>query len=180
MIISWIARIFASLASNRRPAEIAAGFAFAFLLALLPGGNLLWLAIFLLTFFLRVNLAMELAFLALFSLITPLFDPLLHRLGLAILTWSPLVPALSTLYSIPLVPLTRFNNSVVAGGFAAGLLAWVPFFMVGLGFVSLYREKIHPAIAESKAVKAVLRIPIVSKITAATRKFTAVYRTVRS
>ena len=40
----------------------------ALLLALIPSGNLLWFCLFVLTFFLKINLGAELLFLALFAL----------------------------------------------------------------------------------------------------------------
>ena len=69
------------LNANTRPGEIAAGAAFGLLLALLPGGNLLWFALFVLTFFLKLNMAMQFVVLGLLRLIAPLVDPALDSPG---------------------------------------------------------------------------------------------------
>ncbi len=68
-MIKGIARLIVALNANTRPGEIAAGAAFGLLLALVPGGNLLWSVLFILTFFLKINMAMELLLLGLLALI---------------------------------------------------------------------------------------------------------------
>ena len=176
MFIRGIAKVLVAINSNQRAGEIASGLALGFLLALIPAGNLLWWLILILTLFLRINLAAELLALALFKLIVPLLDGLLHAVGYAILTAPPLHWLFASLYNVPLVPFTRFNNSIVMGGFIAGLILWVPLYFLFRGLVRLYREKIRDKIANSKIVKAFQRFPIVSAITKGIR---AIAKTVR-
>ena len=174
-----IARIIASLNANRRAGEVAAAVAFGALLALIPSANLLWLLLLVLTFFLKVNHAMEMVSLALLTPLAPLLDPWLHQLGLAPLTAGPLQGVFTNLYSVPLLPFTRFNNTVVFGAFAAGVLLWVPLFLLMRFLVRLYRRSIHPRIAESKIVRTFTRIPIVSKLIALTQKFQRLYAVIQ-
>ena len=56
-MLSFIAKFLAALNANSRPGEIGAAAAFGFMLALIPGGNLLWFALFILVFLLKVHLA---------------------------------------------------------------------------------------------------------------------------
>ena len=84
-MLSFIAKIFIALNSNSRPSELASGIAFGFWLALIPGGNLLWTALFILAFLLKHNLAALLLSMGLFRLVTPLSDALLDRLGALVL-----------------------------------------------------------------------------------------------
>jgi uncharacterized protein (TIGR03546 family) len=175
MIITWIARLIAGLNANRRPGEIAAGISMGVLLALIPAGNLLWVALFVVTVFVKLHLGNELPVLALLKPAIPLADPLLHTLGLQILTAGGLQTVLTALYNVPLVPFTRFNNTVVAGGLAAGVALWIPLFFIGRLLVVVYRRTIHPRLAESRVVKAFQRIPIVSKISALVKQFQRVY-----
>ncbi|MDA3950541.1 MAG: TIGR03546 family protein [Spirochaeta sp.] len=175
MIITWIARLIAGLNANRRPGEIAAGISMGVLLALVPAGNLLWVVLFVATVFMKLNFGIELLVLALLKPVIPAADPLLHAIGLQILTAEGLQAILTTLYNVPLVPFTRFNNTVVAGGLAAGAALWIPLFFIGRLLVVVYRRTIHPRLAESRIVKAFQRIPIVSRIGSLVKRFQRVY-----
>ncbi len=178
MIVTWIARLIASLNANRRPGEIAAGIAMGVWLALLPAANLLWVALFMITVFLKLNLGIELLILAVLSPLAALADGQLHLLGSALLTANALEGFFTTLYNVPVVPFTRFNNTVVMGALVAGAALWIPVFLIGRVLVRVYRRSIHPRLAESKIVKAVHRIPGVSRLISLTKRFQNVYSVV--
>lgn len=178
MLITVIARLIAALNANRRPGEVAAAIATGLWLALLPAGNLLWVALLFAAAMVRLNLGMLLVATGLLTPLAPLADPLLHRVGAGILTNPALVELFTRLYRLPLVPLTRFNNTVVFGALIAGAILWIPAFFLGRVLVQLYRRSIHPRIANSKLVQAFERIPIVSKIGGLVRKFSGVYSAV--
>ena len=170
MIVKWIATLVVAVNANNRAWEVAAGVSFALLLALVPTGNLLWFCLFVVTFFLKINLAAEFLFLALFKLLTPLADGLLHRLGLWVLSQPSLSDIFTGAYNLPLLPLSRFNNTVVMGGLIAGILLWVPVFLLFRRLVILYRSRLRDRIAGSRLVKALRRVPLVMKIGNAVRK----------
>jgi len=163
-MITFIAKIFVALNSNSRPSEMASAITFGFWLALIPGGNLLWTLLFIIVFFLKLNLGSFLLSLALFRMIVPFLDSLLDLLGGLILQLPVLEGYFTSFYNLPLVPYTQFNNTIVMGAFAAGLILWVPLFMLFLQLVKLYRRTLAPKIAESKIVKAIKKVPIFSKI----------------
>jgi uncharacterized protein (TIGR03546 family) len=173
--IKWIATFLKSLNSNEKPDEIAAGIAFGFVLALIPSGNLLWILLLLVTFFLRVNWGMEMIFLVIFKLIAPVFDPILHPLGYALLIIPSLEGFYDKLYNIPLIPFTKFNNTIVMGSFAAGILLYIPIFILFKILVQLYRTKVIKVIAESKFVKWFMKLPVVSTIVSLFNKANSVY-----
>jgi uncharacterized protein (TIGR03546 family) len=175
MVINWIAKVIAGLIANRRPGEVAAGVAFGLLLALIPPGNLLWPLILILTFFLKLNLGAELAALGVFRLLVPLADPLLDEIGYRVLTAQALRPVLASVYDVPLLPFTRFNNTIVMGGLVAGLVLWVPIFLLSRVGIVLFRTHLQPRIAESRIVKAFTRIPLVSKLAEALKRFRGAY-----
>jgi uncharacterized protein (TIGR03546 family) len=179
MIVAWIASLIGSLNANRKPFEVAGGMAFGLLLAMLPAGNLLWIALFILTLFLKINLAIMLLFLALFSLVIPLADPLFHRLGIAVLTHPGLYDFFARLYNVALVPFTRFNDSVVMGSLISGVVLFVPALILFRALVIRYRTTWQPKLAENKVVKSIARIPIVSKLSSGIRHFTRVYGAVQ-
>ncbi len=174
MLVGGLAKILVAINSNQRAGEIAAGIALGFLLALIPAGNLLWWLILILTLFLKINLAAELLALALFKLIAPLLDGLLHSIGISVLTAPALQGIFTSLYNIHLAPFTRFNNSIVMGGFIAGILMLAPLYLLFRWLVRLYRKTLRDRIANSKLVKAFQRFPIVSTIIKAARKAMAI------
>jgi uncharacterized protein (TIGR03546 family) len=163
-MIKGIARLIVALNANTRPGEIAAGAAFGLLLALVPGGNLLWSVLFIPTFFLKINMAMELLLLGLLRLAAPLADPGLDAVGYAVLSLAGLRGFFIAVQGLPLAPWTRFNDTVVMGGFLAGLLLWAPVFLLVRLLVTLYRRRLREKIAESKLAKAVSHIPLLSAI----------------
>jgi uncharacterized protein (TIGR03546 family) len=170
MFIKWIATLIVAINANNRAGEVAAGVSFALLLALVPSGNLLWVCLFILTFFLKVHLGAQLLFLALFKLLAPLTDGLLHRLGFLVLTESLLSQIFTEANNLPLLPLSRFNNTVVMGGLIAGIALWVPVFLLMRWLVILYRRRLRDRIAGSRLVGALRRIPLVATVGNAVRK----------
>ena len=169
-MISFIAKLIVAINSNSRPSELASGIAFGFLLALIPGGNLLWLTLFVIAFFLKHNIAAFLLSLGIFRIFISVFDPLLDWIGGIILNFSPLHDLFTLLNNIPLFPYSNFNNTIVMGGFIFGLIIWLPVFFLITFTVKIYRRKIAPMVVESKFVKAIKKVPVVSKIAAAVQK----------
>ncbi len=164
MIIKWIVRFFQSLNSNQRPGEIAGGIAFAFLLALMPPGNLFWMALFFLTFFLKINNGIMMIFIALFKIFAWTLDPVLHAVGYQVLTVPALQAFFTSFYNLPLGPMTKFNNTIVMGGFVTGVLLWVPVFILFLWLVGLYRSKWAEKIRNSRLVQFFMKAPVISGI----------------
>lgn len=163
-MVGTIARFLIALNSNSRPGEMASAMAFGLWLALIPGGNLLWTALFIAAFFLRNNTAAYLIFLGLFRLVVPLFDGLLDFLGYLVLTSGPLEGIFTFLYNLPLFSYTEFNNTLVMGGFLLGLLLWVPFFYLFRILIIQYRKHAAPKIASSRWMKALKKLPVISRI----------------
>ncbi len=166
-MIKAVVKAFIALNSNVRKEQIAAGFAWGILLALIPAGNLIWFTLFVVAFFTKINYGMQLLVMILFKLVLPLAAKPIDALGWYILNQKALYPYFSYFYNIPIAPLTRFNNTIVAGGLVIGLLLWIPLFFLMRALVSVYRSVLAPKIAESAAYKAFMKIPLVNSITKA-------------
>lgn len=164
MFITWIVKALAALNSNARKGQVAAGMACGALLAMVPSGNLLWIALFVLTFFFKLHYGMQVLSLAVFRLAYPLYAPALDALGWLILNAPTLRPLFTALADAPIAPLTRFNDTLVAGGLAAGLALWLPLFLGFRALVAAYRAKLAPRIMDAKWYKAFMKIPLVSRI----------------
>jgi len=175
-MIKSIVRAVMALNSNARREHVAAGFAFGLLFALMPAGNLLWFALYFLTLFLKVNYGTQLLATLLLGLARPLLGAPLDALGWAILHAPPLQGFFTALYNAPIAPLTRFYNTIVMGGLAAGLALWLPVFFGMRAFVSLYRAKIAPRIMRSKIYKAFVKLPLVGKLLGAAQAASGISR----
>jgi uncharacterized protein (TIGR03546 family) len=140
IMVVLIARLLASLASYGRPRQIAFGIATGAALALIPSSNLLWILLFTLFFFIRLNQAAFLGALGLVRLFVPLVDPILERWGYSILTARFLSEPLGRFLSLPLAGWTRLDDSLVAGSLVAAVVSWIPLFLVGYLLVVIWRR----------------------------------------
>jgi uncharacterized protein (TIGR03546 family) len=163
-MIKAIAKALIALNTNVRKEQIAAGFAWGILLALVPVGNILWFALFILTFFFKINSGMQLFTIVIVKLFRLALIPAIDAVGWALLNIGELRPTYTMLYNLPIAPLTRFNNTLVAGGLVIGIILWLPLFFAMRAFVVVYRAKIAPKIAESKVYKAFIKLPLVKKL----------------
>jgi uncharacterized protein (TIGR03546 family) len=169
-MISIIAKLIVALNSNSRPSELASGITFGFLLALIPGGNLLWAALFIIAFFLKHNISAFLLSLGIFKLFISIFDPFLDYIGGMLLEYPAFQEFFTKLYNTPYLSYSNFNNTIVTGGFVIGLVLWFPIFFIFIVLIKVYRKKVAPKVAESKFVKTLKKIPIISKLTSSIRK----------
>src|SRR5690348_4173119 len=93
---------------------------------------------------------------ALFTPIGFLLDPLFDAIGRALLLGVPaLRPLWTTLYNVPVVPLTNFNNSVVLGSLIVSLVLSVPVFYGARLGVTRYRATIAERVRGSALYRAV-------------------------
>jgi uncharacterized protein (TIGR03546 family) len=129
------------------PRHLAAGFALGAALGLVPKGNLFALVFFLLFFFFNVNKGLALLSAFFFTAVGYAFDGPAHALGRALLSAAALRPLWTLLYDLPIVPLTRFNNTVVLGNLAIGLILYAPLYAAALRAVALYNER-YKAVVE--------------------------------
>lgn len=169
MIIRTLAKLIALLNSNRRPGEIGAALALGLWLAILPSTNLLFVAMLLIVFLVKVNLGMALVSSLLFSLLTPLLDPLLMRVGVRVLLSPGLQSFFARMSALPVVPWTAFNDTLVMGALVGGALLFLPVFLAGIALVRIYRKHVHAKIAQSKLVKAFMATPFAQRLSGALR-----------
>lgn len=173
-------KLFLILNSNQKPWQIAGAAAMGFLLACVPGGNLLWIALLILLLILRVNRAVGLLFMVLFRLFAPFYDGMLDRIGYAVLTTERLVPLWTELYNLPLVPYTSFNDTLVMGGLLTGLAMFVPIMLIFRILVKVYRNKIAPKWQESKLYKKLHTLPWFNKLATVLDGGAKAFKVVRS
>ena len=162
-----IAKFIAALNGNLAKTQIAAGFSWGLLLGLIPAGNLFWIVLFLFSFFFRHHHWSKMLTMAVIKLAMGALTPLVDSVGWEVLHIEALQGLFTSLYNMPFVPFTKFNNTLVAGGLVSGVVLWLPVFLVFCGLIPLYRNKLAPKIRESKFVKLINKLPLVSALTKA-------------
>ena len=125
------------------PRVLAASLAFGMLLGFVPKDNLIMVVLGILMLALRFNLTLTTTSAALFSGVAAMFDPIADALGRAVLTHPLFAEFWARLYEIPLLPWTRFNNTVVMGSLLLALGLMTPMYLVCVRLVERYR----PAVA---------------------------------
>jgi uncharacterized protein (TIGR03546 family) len=146
--------LFASLHGGSDPRHLAAGFALGAALGLIPKGNLFAVVFLLLFFALRLNKGLALLSAVFFTPLGYAVDGLAHRIGLALLKAPALSGVWTALYDLPIVPLTRFNNTVVLGNLVLGLVLFFPLYFFFLRFVAWYNATWAARVEQLKIVQA--------------------------
>ncbi len=174
MLLKWIFDLIKVLNSNKNEGEIAAGFSFGIMLALIPGGNLLWAAVFIIGFFTRLNLLTAFLTMGIAKTAAALADPVLDVIGYAVLNVKAFAPFFTRLYNLPVFPLTKFNNTIVMGGFIVSVAAAVPLWFLFRIIVVAYRERIRDRIRNSRLGKYILKLPVAGKISGLVSKYNTI------
>lgn len=142
LILNQIFGLIKILNSETGTHQIATGVAAGFVLGMTPAFSLQSVVIFLCLFFFRIQAGAALITAFFFAFIAYLLDPVFDVVGSWVLTRPELGELFTTLYNLPIVPLTRFNNSIVMG---SGIVAFMlsPFiYWAALVLVSRYRVHI--------------------------------------
>jgi uncharacterized protein (TIGR03546 family) len=163
-MIKGIAQFIAALNGNLKRGQIAAGFAWGVLFGLIPAGNFFWILFFIFSFFFRHHHGSKILSMAVLKLLFFAVYPLTDFLGWELLHMERFQAVFTLLYNMPYVPFTRFNNTLVAGGIAAGLILWIPVYFLVRSLIPAYRKKLAPKIRNSKLVKNITAVPLISTI----------------
>jgi uncharacterized protein (TIGR03546 family) len=151
--LKLLKKLFKALNADASPSEIAGGVILGSVLGLTPVFALHNLLVIVLIIILKVNISAAVFSSIVFSIIGYAADPGAHVIGRALLLSSGLNGLWTLLSGMPVIPLTRFNNTVVLGSLVISLIIMVPLFIFAKKFVVLYREKIQEKIQKLKIVK---------------------------
>lgn len=135
--------------------QIAAGIAVGFILGMSPGLSIQTLIIFLCIFVFRIQAGAAFISAAFFALLAYILDPIFNQVGASILQTDALKGLFTTMYNMPIVPLTRFNNSIYMGSGVVGFVLSPVVFIASRILVVKYRKTVVDRFKESKAWKAV-------------------------
>ena len=135
--------------------QIAAGVAAGFVLGMTPFVSLQSILIFFLMFVFRIQMGAAFISAFFFAFAAFLLDPMFHSVGMAVLQTESLEPLFISLFNMPIIPFTRFNNTVVMGSGIVSL-ALTPFiFVLARIFVQKYRKSVVEKFKQTKFWKAI-------------------------
>ena len=142
------------LQSEISPNQIAAGAVIGALIGLTPASSLNIYILFFLMLVLNVNIGSAMLSATIFKLIAMLIDPLSDKIGYYFLVETTSLRTFWTnLYNSPVIPFTRFNNTVVLGSFIVGLLLALPIFLISKKLLVIYRLRFRDKVAKWKIMK---------------------------
>jgi len=163
-LLKLIGKLIVALNGNVKKSQIAAGLAWGVLLGLIPAGNFFWIFLFICSFFFKHHHLSKIFSMTIVKLVSPLIVLWVDSLGWEVLHIEALQPFFTTLYNMPFVPFTKFNNTLVMGGLVGGAVLWLPSFIIFMAIIPFYRNFIAPKIRNSKLVKAIAKSPLLKVI----------------
>ena len=143
------------LNSDKGVNQIAAGVACGMVLGFSPLLSLQALAVIVCMFFFRVQIGAATIMAFFFAFLTLLLDPVFHIIGSAVLEIGGLKGFYTTLYNAPIVPFTRFNNSVVMGAGVVSICMAPIVFWGAKKAVLRYRHSVAESFRKSKIWKVI-------------------------
>ncbi|WP_415061882.1 TIGR03546 family protein [Bdellovibrio sp.] len=134
--------------------QLAAGLSLGLILGFAPFLSIQTLLVLAIIFVFRVQIGAAFLSAFFFKFTAYFFDQPAHLLGKAVLESESLRPLFVTMYNMPLVPMTRFNNSIVMGSMIVSILL-LPFAYAGFKIAILkYRATVVARFKGTKAWKA--------------------------
>jgi uncharacterized protein (TIGR03546 family) len=111
----------------------------------------------LILYLVNVNLGFGLLGILITTVLSFGLDPWAGKIGALILSMPTLTPLWTLLYNIPLVPFTRFNNTVMMGSVILALILAIPIYLGVKWAVVQYRLRWYQTVEQWKAVRWVKR-----------------------
>lgn len=135
--------------------SLALGMTCGFILGMTPVLSLHSLLVFLILFFFRIQIGAALVMAFFFKFVAFLLDPAFDFVGSKVLEMESLQGIFTTLYNMPLIPYTRFNNSIVMGSAVVTFALSPVVYILSQYFIAKYRELVVARFKETKVWKAV-------------------------
>ena len=154
LLIKQIINLIRLLHSDTGQNQIAAGLAFGVFLGFAPFLSIQTLFVLCIVFLFRVQLGAVMISAFFFKFAAYVVDPLADPLGKVLLELPSLRPIWAFMYNVPLLPMTRFNNSIVMGSFLISLVLCPILFFVFKKLILQYQKTLVQKFESSKLWKA--------------------------
>ena len=154
LLIKQLINFIRLLHSEDGTQQIAWGLTFGAFLGFSPFFSLQTFLILFILFIFKIQFGAAFLSAFFFKLVAFIIDPAADMLGRAVLENSSLRPLWTSLYNLPIIPYTRFNNSIIMGSFVVALVM-SPFLYFGFKLlIQKYRTHVVHTFEQSKAWKA--------------------------
>lgn len=154
LLLKQLFAFFRLLNSENGTNQLAAGLALGLVLGFSPFLSLQTFVVLTLVIFFRIQFGAAFVSAFFFKFVAFLLDPLCDALGRLVLESEALRPLFVELYNMPIVPMTRFNNSIVMGSGLIGFLLFIPAFFVFRVLIEKYRQTVVARFKGTKMFKA--------------------------
>lgn len=134
------------------PNQVAWGFALGAILGLVPN-MFMKLVLFIVIMMFRVNVSAAFLAWAVYEILSFALDPLFDVIGYQILSIGSLNAFYTWLYNLPVVPFTKFNNTVVMGSLIVGVILIIPNMIIAKKLLVYYRTHLRDKVSKWKIVK---------------------------
>lgn len=155
LILKQIFGLLKVLNSDTGENQIAAGIACGLIMGFSPALSLQTLLVFIIIFIFRVQAGAAFASAFFFAMVAYIFDPMFDQVGQVILEMDSLTPLFTSLYNMPIVPFTKFYNSVVMGAGVVAIAMFPIIFVLTKILVKKYRLKVVAKFEKTKFWKAI-------------------------
>lgn len=154
LILKQIFAFLRLLNSDTGTNQITSGLSLGIILGFAPFVSLQTVIVLLLVFIFRIQLGAAFLSAFFFKFIAFLVDSPADNLGRLLLESESLRSIWTSLYNMPIVPMTRFNNSIVMGSLVISLILAPISFFIFKRLVIKYRELVVERLKETKFWKA--------------------------
>jgi uncharacterized protein (TIGR03546 family) len=156
LALKFIFKFLGILNKDATPRAIAGGMALGFIMGMTPLPSLHNLVVLGLLIVLRVNFTSGMLAWGVFSGVGYLLDPLSNRIGYWLLTLPGLKAMWTAMYNTPIIPWTKFNNTLTLGSLVLSILLAGPLYFILKGAVVQYRVKVMTVIMKWKIVHVIM------------------------
>jgi len=153
LLLKQIFAFFKMLNSDTGTNQLAAGLALGLVMGFSPFLSIQTLIFFALVFIFRIQMGAAFLSAFFFKFTAYLLDPITDSLGRKVLEAEALRPTFVHMYNMPIVPLTRFNNSIVMGSAVLGFLLAIPAFFIFKNLIIRYRMTVVARFKQTKIWK---------------------------
>lgn len=154
ILIKQLISLVKLLHSDTGQNQIASGLAFGIFLGFAPFLSLQTFLVLFIVFIFRVQLGAAFLSAFFFKFVAFLLDPVADIFGRWALENPQFRGLWSTMYNVPLLPMTRFNNSINMGSFMISLILCPVLFVVFRKLITHYRTHVVHRIEQTKFWKA--------------------------
>lgn len=135
------------------PHELALGIAFGAVIGIMPKDSVIPWLITLVFLVSRGNLLCGIIAAVLMSMVSPSLDGFSDRMGLSLLSISSMQSTFASWMDMQWVAWTRFNNTVVAGSFAIGILSSLPVYLLSQIFFRVWGIKMIGRVMDTRVIR---------------------------